>query len=310
MATFGELIHGRKPEWAKLEILDPIKLQQQLLTGEIGNWDDIQKLGDLWQNYMVSGIESLIPNFSDILKEGGAATQDMLGQATKMLSGEIPEDVKAQVYRSAAFQNLGSGGGANFLNSLTARDLGMTSLDLINQGANLVGAAGNAAQRWSGMASGTMMNPQSQMYSPEWFAQFRQSQEAARTANKQMKYNIEAAPDPAWAHRAAMFANILGMAAGGMGGGSLGGPIAAGAGGAAAAAGAGGGAAGDYKSVMAPTVSGGYGQQQFGIQQNPQNPGFLTNFFNAYNSPDPNYQTTGIGGNLGGWLGGMFNAGG
>jgi hypothetical protein len=306
MATFGELIHGRKPEVAKLDILDPMELQAQLLSGELKNWDDIAALGDLWQKYMVGGIENLMPNFTDILKEGGITTQDMLMASKEMIHGEIPEDVKNQVYRSAAFQNLGSGGGPGFLSALQARDLGSTSLDLMNQGANLLGAAGNAAQRWAGMSSGTIMNPQTQMYSPEWFAQFRQAQEAARTANKQMQYNVDAAPDPAWAHRAAMFANILGMAAGGMGGGSLGAPIAAGAGGAAAATGAGGAEAG--KGIMASGYGGGpAGQSQFGIQQNPENPGFLQNFTNSYYNQSPGGVPQGFGGLMGQTFGSWFN---
>jgi hypothetical protein len=217
---FSEKIHGKKPDWAKLEILDPLKLQQQLLSGEFKNWDDIQALGDVWQNYMVGGIENLMPNFSDILKEGGATTEDMLSKATEFLHGEIPKDVQSQVMRSSAFTNLMGGGGEGFLGSLQARDLGLTSMNLINTGANLAGAAGNAAQRWQGMASGTMMNPGSQLYSPEWFATFRQQQEAARTANLQQKYNLAAAPDPQWKDRAELLAQYGGMAiGGGMGGG-------------------------------------------------------------------------------------------
>jgi hypothetical protein len=221
MASISALIHGKKPEWAPLKILDPLKLLQQLLSGEITEWPQIQQLGDLFQNYMVSGIENLVPAFSDILKEGGVTTESMLQQAAPLIKGEIPEDVKAQVARSAAFKSLMAGSmGGPMGGALTARDLGLTSLDLMQQGANLAGAAGNAAQRWAGLSQGTMMNPQTQLYSPEWFVQLRQQQEAARTANLQMKYNLAAAPDPAWADRAKLLASYGGMAlGGGMGGG-------------------------------------------------------------------------------------------
>jgi hypothetical protein len=258
---FSEKIHGKKPEWAKLDILDPFKLQAQLLSGEIGNWDDIQALGDLWQNYMTGGIENLIPNFTDILKEGGITTQDMLMAGKEMIHGEIPDDVKQQVYREAAFQNLGSGGGPGFLGALQSRDLGMTSLDMINRGANLLTAGGNAAQRWQGMAQGTMMNPGSKMYSAEWFAQFRQAQEATRTANQQMKFNLAAAPDPQWKDRAELLAQYGGIAlGGGMGGGGGGGGAGYTMGEPVGGQGANLGFGGNYQSAMygaAPTGLGG-----------------------------------------------------
>jgi hypothetical protein len=314
MATFGELIHGRKAEFAPLHILDPTDLLRQMLGGEIQDWPQIQQIGDLFQNYMVSGIENLVPNFSDLLKEGGTAAQTLLDQALPLERGEIPEDVRQQVYRSGAFQSLGAGtAGSPMSSALTARDLGLTSLDLMKQGAGLAEAGGNAAQRWAGLASGTMLNPQSQMYSPEWFAQFRQQQETAKTASKQLRYNLAAQPDPAWADRAKMFANILGMVGGGGmgGGGGLGGAIGSGyAANAAALGGAGGmggpgmGLGGGYPASYSP-----YSMQS---NLNPglgQNPGFLSNFMNSYNSTSPTNTGQGFGGMLGNWLGGIFNAG-
>jgi hypothetical protein len=218
------LIHGERPQFAKLKILDPLELMKQLLSGEIENWPLIQDLGQHFQDYMVGQLENLIPNFSDILKEGGVQTAAMQKEAAPLIRGEIPEDVQAQVARSAAFQSLmaGSMGGPIGM-ALTARDFGLTSLDLMQKGATLSTLAGNAAQRWAGIAGSTMMNPSSQLYSPQWFAQFRQEQEAARTANQQLGYNIAAAPDPAWSDRAKLLATYGGMALGGAVGGGGGG---------------------------------------------------------------------------------------
>jgi len=39
------------------------------------------------------------------------------------------------------------------------------------------------------------------------------------------------------------------------------------------------------------------------------NQGFLSNFWNSYNSTNPNNTGIGAGGALGNWLGGIFNAG-
>jgi hypothetical protein len=295
---FSEEVHGTKPKWAKLKILDPLELQQQLLSGEVENWDWIQQLGDLWQNYMMGGIENLIPNFSDILKEGGATTESMLSKAGEFLTGEIPKDVQGQVMRSAAFQNLMSGGGPSFLQSLQARDLGQTSLDMIQKGANLATMGGNAAQRWQQMAQSTMMNPSSQMYSPQWYAQFRQEQELAKTANKQLRYNIAASPDPQWKARAELLAQYGGMAlGGGMGGGGGGWSAGQSYGGQGANLGFGG----NYQSAMYGTEPTGFGGAA-GSAMSPWKSGSTDMYFptqqswNAYQGAPP----MGYGGS-GGW---------
>lgn len=291
MATFGELIHGRKPEVAPFIPTDPLEMLKKLLTGEIKDWPQIQALGDLYQNYMVSGIENLFPNFSEVLGLGGADTQSLLSEAAPLIKGELPEDVKSQVLRSSAFQNLMGGGGDQFLQSLQGRDLGLTSLDLMKQGAGMLEAGGNAAQRWAGLASGTMMNPGSQLYSPEWYSEFIAKQNAAKQATKQMQFNVDAAPDPAWADRAAMFANILGMAAGGGmgGGGGLGSSVST-----HYSSDFGGGG----KAGTTPFPTGNYGY----TQPSSNNPGFMQNFLNAQNAQPG---TTPVG--VGGWLGSFFN---
>lgn len=222
MANISELIHGRKPDVAPFEPTDPLEELGKLIRGEISSWDDITRLGDLYQSYMMDAYETSIPGFADILKQGGADTLSLLQSAAPLIKGELPEDVKQQVLRSSAFQSLGSTGTSSpqFLQSLQGRDLGRTSLDLMTQGANLLGAGGNAAQRWQSIASSTILPPSESMYSPAWFSTFMAQQRAAKQATKQFKYNVEAAPDPAWKDRAELLAQYGGMAlGGGMGGG-------------------------------------------------------------------------------------------
>jgi hypothetical protein len=66
-----------------------------------------------------------------------------------LMRGEIPKDVADQLQRSAAFAAVMGGGGAGVARSLTARDLGTTSLALQQQG-----MAG--AERWTQMMAGLM----------------------------------------------------------------------------------------------------------------------------------------------------------
>lgn len=68
-----------------------------------------------------------------------------------MMRGEVPRDVANKLQRDAAFVGMASGGyggGAN-IRSVTARDLGLTSLDLQQKG-----MAG--AERWTALMSGLM----------------------------------------------------------------------------------------------------------------------------------------------------------
>jgi hypothetical protein len=221
MASIPEMIHGAKPEVAPFVPTDPIEMLNKLLAGEITAWPQITALSDLYQNYMLGAYEEAIPGFRDILAQGGVDTRALLGEAEPLIRGEIPEDVRSEVLRSAAYQGLTSGTlGGPMGATIGPRALGLTSLDLMTKGANLLTAGGNAAQRWAGLAQGTMLPPSSQLYSPEWFTNFMAQQAAAKQATQQYKYNVAAAPDPVAAGIAGTLLNFAGLYAGkGMGGG-------------------------------------------------------------------------------------------
>jgi hypothetical protein len=86
------------------------------------------------------------------------------GQNTQsLLNGQIPADVQAQIQNSSAFQALQGGfGGSNMAHSLTARDLGTTSLQLQQQGAQNLGQQTQIA---SALNPSNVM-PSSMFYSP------------------------------------------------------------------------------------------------------------------------------------------------
>lgn len=83
------------------------------------------------QSEMDRLLNQSIPGWSDIqAKRAGAASS--------FLSGSLPPDVEAAVRRSSAARALEGGyGGSPAARNLEARDLGLTSLDLINRGAGL-----------------------------------------------------------------------------------------------------------------------------------------------------------------------------
>jgi hypothetical protein len=68
-----------------------------------------------------------------------AGATDLLGGATtqQLMGGQVPSDVVNQIQRQAAFQSIVGGtssAGPLTTQAITARDLGLTSLDLMNRG--------------------------------------------------------------------------------------------------------------------------------------------------------------------------------
>lgn len=95
----------------------------------------------------------------------GATSQ--LGQISSLaggyLKGQIPADVQAQIQRATAQQAMSGGyAGTGQAANLTARDIGMTSVDLTQLGANMYGTGVGAAK---GMIPG-YVNPASLLFSP------------------------------------------------------------------------------------------------------------------------------------------------
>ena len=232
--SFLSPIFGSKPKIADYHPVDLSAEQLKAIEADLAAWPQIQQLGNMFQQYLLGQYETAIPGFSDILKAGGATTQEMLKQSQPLLEGKIPEDVKNALYRSTAYESLQSGtAGSGMSHALTARDLGLTSLNLINQGAELAGKAGNAAQRWASLSGA--QTPEGMLITPQQQSQLDVQQELIRQATKQTKFNVAAAPDPVAKGLSdivqSLTAAYLGsLGGGGMGGGKSGGYAGAGAG--------------------------------------------------------------------------------
>jgi hypothetical protein len=189
-------IFGDKPETINYKPVDFGASQIKAILENLKAFPEIEKLGSMFQDYMTSAYNKAIPNFSTLLDLGGKTTEQILHAAEPLLHGKIPEDVKAQVLRSGAYKGLMSGGGGQFIQSLQARDLGRTSLDMLTQGANLAGAGASAAQRWAGLASGLIMNPAGFLISPKDQANLDVQQSLIKREIEQQRANIAAAPNP------------------------------------------------------------------------------------------------------------------
>jgi hypothetical protein len=221
----SEDIFGRKPEVAGYKSVNLQREQERALKGNLANFDLITALGEEYKDYQMAQLEDLLPGFGNILETGAENTQAMLDAAAPLLRGELPDDVQAAVFRNSAQRSLlGGFAGSGMSRSLTARDLGRTSLDMMRFGADLSAAGGNSAQRWSGLAGQSIMSPNALLTTPQQQAAITADNNARQQAVEQMRFNVEAAPDPEAAGKFNTFMSLAGMAAsmygGGMGGGS------------------------------------------------------------------------------------------
>jgi hypothetical protein len=197
--------------------------QLKALKENLAAFPQIEKLGGKYYDYMLGLMDRSIPGFADILSAGGDLTKKMQGIAAEELGGQIPQDVVDQLTRSTAYQNLTSGifggpmGAAN-----QARNLGLTSLDMIQKGMATEQASGNAAQRWANMASALNMNPAAFFVTPEQQFGATMQNRLYQQQTQQLRNNLEAAPNPVAKGVSDTIINLIGayLGKGGGGGGT------------------------------------------------------------------------------------------
>lgn len=158
-------------------------------------------------------LASAIPGYSSIVSS-------MTGNIKSMVEGKLPSDVSGAIQDSAAARSLTGGfGGSGLAGNMTARDIGLTSLQLTEQGTSM-------AENWMSLAdkmfSPGMIDVGSMFISPE--QQFQ-----ADVLNAENTWNtgwlssqIQAMPDPTSVGEQKAFASLLGggSAIGGSSGGS------------------------------------------------------------------------------------------
>ncbi len=206
----GNAVFGSKPDVAPFVPTDLGAEAKKAADANLANQPDIQAV-----------LEKILPGFGQMISQGSKNT-------LSLLKGEIPQDVQDAVKRQSAYKAFRGGyGGSQMSNALTARDLGLTSLDLTGRGQN-------SAQQWAAISQGAQ--------APYTLSAGQQADVTTRNslydqAVKQFSFNVAAAPDPSAAglfnltsaigSTAASFG--MGSALGGIGGGRAAqGPVAGG----------------------------------------------------------------------------------
>ena len=132
-SLLGGLFGGKKPKVPELKPIDFAKEQQQAIQQNIAALQPAtelaQKTTAAEQSQLETQLRRAIPGYDQLVQQAGAN----IGAA---LRGEISPEVSAQVQRSTAGRALsgGFGAGSGFGRALTARDLGLTGMQIQNQG--------------------------------------------------------------------------------------------------------------------------------------------------------------------------------
>lgn len=132
-------------------------------------------------------LSSVIPNFQQIT---GGISKNIAAE----VAGQIPKDVQQQITQNSAARALTGGfSGSGMHGNLLARDLGLTSLQLTQQGLS-------SAESWlktAGMLyEPGIVNVQSMFITPQQQAAFDVNERNAQFNQQWMKNQIAAMPDP------------------------------------------------------------------------------------------------------------------
>lgn len=132
-SLLGGLFGGKKPKVPELKPIDFAKEQQQAIQQNIASLEPATELARKTtaaeQSQLEAQLRRAIPGYDQLVSQAGQ-------NIAASLRGEISPEVSAQVQRSTAGRALsgGFGAGSGFGRALTARDLGLTGMQIQNQG--------------------------------------------------------------------------------------------------------------------------------------------------------------------------------
>lgn len=222
-AAIGDLLgaYGDKPKVPPYKPIDTAAEQQATVTGNLGALSGAQDLAAQTnafnQSQLLKMLQTAVPGYSDI-------ASSISGNIASQVKGEIPQDVQEQIMRSSAYKSLKGGfGGGGMSDALTARDLGLTSLNLTSQGLD-------SATKWLSLSKAVAIPGQfdvsSMFLSPLQKIGIDTEENQFMFQRQWLKNQIKAMPSPtaqAYAQGASQDLGIVSSALGSMAGGAGGG---------------------------------------------------------------------------------------
>lgn len=175
---------GSKPKVPTLADVNPDLIQKETTAGNIANFADIAKLATQTNTFNQEQLEALMDRALPGVRE---SIQQNIGS---MARGEVPKDVAAAVTRYGAQRGLGAlTTGSQFSNNLTARDIGLTSLNLIDKGLS-------SAESWLQRAQAPQMDVSAMFFSPQQRLAAAELQQARKFDRDVMAAQVKAMPSP------------------------------------------------------------------------------------------------------------------
>lgn len=182
---------GKKPKVPDVPQISLQEEQAKSIGANLSNFDEAAKLAgktnQFNQDALMKQLRQAIPGFDSMMTKGGSVIDSLL-------SGEVPKDVQEAIKRASAYQSQSGGfGGSQASRNLTARDLGLTSLDLTGKGID-------SALRWITSArqntTAPMMDVTSMFITP--WQQYQTTLENRNTTLSRdwLGAQIAAMPDP------------------------------------------------------------------------------------------------------------------
>lgn len=210
---------GKKPTVPPAPNVDIGTSQGKAIRSDLASMPDLatltSKVNELSIDELMKNMEKFMPGYGKLLSQG---TSDIASQ----LRGELPADVISQIKRSSA-EKATSGGyeGSSVQSNLSARDLGLTSLNLIQRGLS-------SAESWMAMANKAapqfdftrmFISPAQQIAGDQWNEVMRFNRDWMGNQIAAMPSPMEQAEAGALQSFGAMVDTYGSMALGGMGGG-------------------------------------------------------------------------------------------
>lgn len=206
----GLLSKGSKPKIPELKPIDFAAEQRQAIQQNIASLEPAtelaQKTTAAEQSQLEAQLRRAIPGYDQLVKQAGAN----IGAA---LRGEISPEVSAQVQRSTAGRALtgGFGAGSGFGRALTARDLGLTGMQLQNQG---LAQAQNFIQQQRTFGMAQPFSVSSMFITPAQRVGVMQQQQQAQYNRNLQAAQVAAMPDPTMAAIGSAISQAGGFAGG------------------------------------------------------------------------------------------------
>lgn len=209
-------IFGSKPDVPTLPSLDLATEQKKAVSGNLGVLPEAQGLVSKTNLFNIDQINKMlaqaIPGYGDI-------TGNVAKNIQSLTAGEIPQDVQEAVTRGAAGRALSGGyGGTQAGNNLVARDLGLTSLGLTQQG---LSSAESWMKTMDSLYAPGMLNLSSMFVSPMQQAGFDVTERNAQFERSWLSSQIESMPDPVLSGINAEIMQLLNSYVGSLGGGGM-----------------------------------------------------------------------------------------